>query len=134
MYLDALKSGLNGRELEVHIIPDGEPFKTSRTWSGIIDKLVGMRALRDANVIALGGGVVGDISGFAAACYMRGIQFLQAPTTLLAQVDASIGGKTGINHEKGKNLIGAFHQPVAVMIDTIHLALPSSQGIQCRHG
>jgi len=68
LYLDTLKSALNGRDLEVHIIPDGEPFKTSRTWSGIIDKLVGMRARRDANIIALGGGVVGDISGFAAAC------------------------------------------------------------------
>ena len=76
-----------------------------------------MKARRDANIIALGGGVVGDISGFAAACYMRGIRFLQAPTTLLAQVDASVGGKTGINHEKGKNLIGAFHQPAAVIID-----------------
>jgi 3-dehydroquinate synthase len=118
LYLDALKSALNGRDLDVHIIPDGEPFKTSQTWSGIIDKLVGMQARRDANIIALGGGVVGDISGFAAACYMRGIRFLQAPTTLLAQVDASVGGKTGINHEKGKNLIGAFHQPAAVMIDT----------------
>jgi 3-dehydroquinate synthase len=117
LYLEVLKSALTGRDLELHIIPDGEPFKTSQTWSGIIDKLVGMRARRDANVIALGGGVVGDISGFAAACYMRGIRFLQAPTTLLAQVDSSVGGKTGINHEKGKNLIGAFHQPAAVMID-----------------
>jgi len=118
LYLDALKSALKGRDPEVHIIPDGEPFKTSRTWSGIIDRLVEMQARRDANIIALGGGVVGDISGFAAACYMRGIRFLQAPTTLLAQVDASVGGKTGINHAKGKNLIGAFHQPAAVMIDT----------------
>jgi len=121
LYLDALKSALSGKDLAVHIIPDGEPFKTSETWSGIIDKLVSMRARRDANIIALGGGVVGDISGFAAACYMRGIRFLQAPTTLLAQVDASVGGKTGINHEKGKNLIGAFHQPAAVMIDTATL-------------
>jgi len=121
LYLDALKSGLQDRNPEVHIIPDGEPFKTSETWSGILDKLVGMGARRDAQVIALGGGVVGDISGFAAACYMRGIRFLQAPTTLLAQVDASVGGKTAINHRKGKNLIGAFHQPAAVVIDTATL-------------
>lgn len=118
LYLEALKPALGGREIEVHIIPDGEPFKTAETWYGIIDKLVGMQARRDANIIALGGGVVGDITGFAAACYMRGIRFLQAPTTLLAQVDASVGGKTAINHEKGKNLVGAFHQPAAVMIDT----------------
>jgi 3-dehydroquinate synthase len=121
LYLEALKSGLNEQNPEVHIIPDGEPFKTSETWSGIIDKLVSMRARRDTQIIALGGGVVGDIAGFAAACYMRGIRFLQAPTTLLAQVDASVGGKTAINHEKGKNLIGAFHQPAAVIIDTATL-------------
>jgi len=121
LYLDALKAGLSGREPLVHIIPDGEPLKTVATWSGIIDQLVGMRARRDANVIALGGGVVGDISGFAAASYMRGIRVLQVPTTLLAQVDSSVGGKTAINHEKGKNLIGAFHQPAAVMIDTATL-------------
>ncbi len=118
LYLDVLRSGLHGRNIEVHIIPDGERFKTAETWYGIIDKLVGMRAHRDANIIALGGGVVGDITGFAAASYMRGIRFLQAPTTLLAQVDASVGGKTAINHEKGKNLVGAFHQPAAVMVDT----------------
>lgn len=118
LYLETLKSALAGRDLDVHVIPDGEPHKTAETWYGIIDTLVGMRARRDANLIALGGGVVGDITGFAAACYMRGIRFLQAPTTLLAQVDASVGGKTGINHEKGKNLVGAFHQPAAVVIDS----------------
>jgi len=122
LYLDALKSALSGRDLEVHVIPDGEPFKTTETWYRIIDKLVGMQARRDANIVALGGGVVGDIAGFAAACYMRGIRFLQAPTTLLAQVDASVGGKTAINHEKGKNLVGAFHQPAAVVIDSATLA------------
>ena len=104
LYLDTLKSALGGRDLDVHIIPDGEPYKTTETWYGIIDKLVAMQARRDANIVALGGGVVGDISGFAAASYMRGIRFLQAPTTLLAQVDASVGGKTGINHEKGINI------------------------------
>jgi 3-dehydroquinate synthase len=118
LYLDALKSALRSRDHDVHIIPDGEPFKTTETWYAIIDKLVAMQARRDANLIALGGGVVGDITGFAAACYMRGIRFLQAPTSLLAQVDASVGGKTGVNHSKGKNLVGAFHQPAAVIIDS----------------
>jgi 3-dehydroquinate synthase len=122
LYLEPLKSALSIHDPEVHIIPDGEPFKTTETWYGIIDKLVGMQARRDVNIIALGGGVVGDITGFAAACYMRGVRFLQAPTTLLAQVDASVGGKTGINHEKGKNLVGAFHQPAAVVIDSATLA------------
>ena len=122
LYLEALKSAMSAHRPEVHIIPDGEPFKTTETWYGIIDKLVGMQARRDVNIVALGGGVVGDITGFAAACYMRGVRFLQAPTTLLAQVDASVGGKTGINHEKGKNLVGAFHQPAAVMIDSATLA------------
>ena len=122
LYLEALKSGLSGSDPDIHIVPDGEPFKTTETWCGIIDKLVAMRARRDANIVALGGGVVGDITGFAAACYMRGIRFLQAPTTLLAQVDASVGGKTAINHTKGKNLVGAFHQPAAVMIDSATLA------------
>ena len=122
LYLEDLKSALGNRAVEVHILPDGERFKTVETWYGIVDKLVDMQARRDANLIALGGGVVGDISGFAAACYMRGIRFLQVPTTLLAQVDASVGGKTAINHAKGKNLVGAFHQPVAVIIDPATLA------------
>ena len=122
LYLEQLLTSLGGRDIETHVIPDGEPEKTVDTWFGIIDKLVGMRAHRDTNIIALGGGVVGDITGFAAASYMRGIRFVQAPTTLLAQVDASVGGKTAINHEKGKNLIGAFHQPAAVIIDTATLA------------
>lgn len=122
LYLEDLKSALGNRAVEVHILPDGERFKTVESWYGIVDKLVDMQARRDANLIALGGGVVGDISGFAAACYMRGIRFLQVPTTLLAQVDASVGGKTAINHAKGKNLVGAFHQPVAVIIDPATLA------------
>lgn len=121
LYLESLKAALTGRQPETCIIPDGEPFKTPETWYGIIDKLVGMQARRDVNVIALGGGVVGDITGFAAASYMRGVRFIQAPTTLLAQVDASVGGKTGFNHEKGKNLVGAFHQPAAVIIDSATL-------------
>ena len=122
LYLDRVRSALSHRDLRTHIIPDGEQFKTTETWSGILDELVAMQARRDACIVALGGGVVGDIAGFAAAAYMRGIRFLQAPTTLLAQVDASVGGKTGINHQLGKNLIGSFHQPAAVIIDTSTLA------------
>jgi len=122
LYLERLRASLSGHALVAHVIPHGEINKNAETWSGIIDQLVLMNAKRDAVLIALGGGVVGDITGFAAACYMRGVRFVQAPTTLLAQVDASVGGKTGINHAKGKNLIGAFHQPVAVMIDTTTLA------------
>ncbi len=118
LYADRVAAALSGREIHRHILPDGEPFKTLESWSGILDFLVAIRARRDATIIALGGGVVGDIAGFAAASYMRGIRCIQAPTSLLAQVDASVGGKTGVNHERGKNLIGAFHQPRAVIIDT----------------
>ncbi|HET6565404.1 MAG TPA: 3-dehydroquinate synthase [Xanthomonadales bacterium] len=118
LYLDALLASLGDRDCVTHIIADGEPHKTLATWSGIIDQLVGMQARRDCNLVALGGGVVGDICGFAAAAYMRGVRFFQVPTTLLAQVDSSVGGKTGVNHPKGKNLVGAFHQPGMVLIDT----------------
>jgi 3-dehydroquinate synthase len=121
LYLQSLQPALEGLQAEFHVLPDGEQYKTLETWSGILDKLVRMQARRDASLIALGGGVVGDITGFAAACYMRGVRFLQAPTTLLAQVDASVGGKTGINHVQGKNLVGAFHQPAAVFIDSATL-------------
>lgn len=121
LYFEALKPVLGERPFEIHIIPDGEQYKTLDTWYGIIDELVGMQARRDATLVALGGGVVGDITGFAAASYMRGVRFLQAPTTLLSQVDASVGGKTGINHPLGKNLVGAFHQPSAVFIDSATL-------------
>ena len=122
LYLDRVRASLGKRKVEIHIVPDGERFKTVETWYRIIDKLVGMQARRDSNIVALGGGVVGDIAGFAAACYMRGIRCLQLPTTLLAQVDASVGGKTAINHVKGKNLVGSFHQPAAVIIDSATLA------------
>ena len=121
LYLDPLLSTLGQRDIEVHVIPDGEQYKTVKTWQGILDQLVTMQARRDAVIVALGGGVVGDISGYAAASYMRGIRFIQAPTTLLAQVDASVGGKTGVNHVRGKNLIGAFHQPASVVIDSASL-------------
>ena len=98
LYLDALAAGLGERSFDVHVIPDGEQHKTVATWQGIIDKLVSVQARRDTQLIALGGGVVGDITGFAAAAYMRGVRFLQAPTTLLAQVDASVGGKGRRSH------------------------------------
>jgi 3-dehydroquinate synthase len=122
IYLDALRANLAGIAIESISLPDGEAFKTLDVMTTIIDKLVAMGANRDTTVVALGGGVVGDTAGFAAASYMRGIGFIQVPTTLLAQVDSSVGGKTGVNHSKGKNLIGAFHQPQAVLIDTDTLA------------
>ncbi len=128
LYLETLAQALDGRAFETHVIPDGEQHKTVATWQGILDALVGMQARRDACLVALGGGVVGDVTGFAAACYMRGVRFLQAPTTLLAQVDASVGGKTGVNHVRGKNLVGAFHQPAAVVIDSATLdTLPARE-------
>lgn len=128
LYLGRLQTALGDVHAEVHIVADGEQHKTAETWQGILDRLVDMQARRDANLIALGGGVVGDITGFAAASYMRGIRFIQAPTTLLSQVDASVGGKTGINHARGKNLVGAFHQPVAVFIDSATLdTLPARE-------
>jgi len=121
LYLDGLKACLGGKATESINLPDGEAFKTLATASSILDRLVAIGANRDTTVVALGGGVVGDIAGFAAACYMRGVDFVQVPTTLLAQVDSSVGGKTGVNHPKGKNLIGAFHQPRIVLIDTATL-------------
>jgi 3-dehydroquinate synthase len=118
LYLDALIADLAGKQVRVISLPDGEAYKTLETVEDILDTLVEGGANRDTTLVALGGGVVGDITGFAAACYMRGVDFVQVPTTLLAQVDSSVGGKTGVNHAAGKNLIGAFHQPCAVLIDT----------------
>src|ERR1019366_2040669 len=104
------------------LIPDGEAHKTLATWTHVHDRLLAARLDRKSAVLALGGGVVGDMAGFAAASYQRGIAFVQVPTTLLAQVDSSVGGKTGVNHPGGKNLIGAFHPPNAVLIDSETLA------------
>jgi len=118
LYLEALAANLEGKQLRAISLPDGEAYKTLETVEDILDTLIEGGANRDTTVVALGGGVVGDIAGFAAACYMRGVDFIQVPTTLLAQVDSSVGGKTGVNHASGKNLIGAFHQPCAVLIDT----------------
>ena len=117
LYLAALQNRLPPDSAVVSL-PDGEAHKTLLTAAQVLDQLVASHANRDVTVVALGGGVVGDIAGFAAACYMRGVAFIQVPTTLLAQVDSSVGGKTGVNHEQGKNLIGAFHQPGLVLIDT----------------
>jgi len=103
---------------EVLLIPDGEAHKNWATLQDVLTRLLEIRAERSTVVVALGGGVVGDLAGFASAVYQRGMPFVQVPTTLLAQVDSSVGGKTGINHALGKNMIGAFHQPRAVLIDT----------------
>jgi len=106
-----------GYEVLQHTLPDGEQYKNREHFDGIHDALLSARFERKATLIAVGGGVVGDIGGYAAATFLRGIPFIQVPTTLLAQVDSSVGGKTGINHPVGKNLIGAFHQPQAVLTD-----------------
>jgi 3-dehydroquinate synthase len=122
LYLGRLERALAGRRVASSVLPDGERHKTLDTVARVLDALVERRMNRDACVAALGGGVVGDIAGFAAACYQRGIDYVQVPTTLLAQVDSSVGGKTGVNHPGGKNLIGAFHQPRAVVSDIGTLA------------
>ena len=122
LYLEPLQRGLAGKRLGTVILPDGEQFKTLETVGRVLDAMVAQRLNRDACAVALGGGVIGDLTGFAAACYQRGIDFVQVPTTLLAQVDSSVGGKTGVNHPGGKNLIGAFHQPRAVVTDLATLA------------
>jgi len=122
LYLPALAASLQPRRLVEVILPDGERHKTLATAARVLDVLVANRFARDCAVVALGGGVVGDLAGFAAATYQRGVDFVQVPTTLLAQVDSSVGGKTGVNHPGGKNLIGAFHQPVLVVTDTRTLA------------
>jgi 3-dehydroquinate synthase len=114
-----LRGVLGSRHREVHIcvLPDGEAFKDWRHLNTIFDALLSRGADRKTVIYALGGGVVGDMAGFAAACYMRGVPFVQIPTTLLAQVDSSVGGKTAVNHPLGKNMIGAFYQPVKVLCD-----------------
>jgi len=110
------------------VVPDGEQAKEWRTLDQILDALMAARCDRQTTLIALGGGVVGDLAGFAAAVYQRGVPFIQLPTTLLAQVDSSVGGKTGINHPRGKNMIGAFHQPRAVITDVATLrTLPARE-------
>jgi 3-dehydroquinate synthase len=118
LYAELLKQGLQGQRVVEVILPDGEQHKTLSTASRVFDVLVANRVGRDAVVLALGGGVIGDLAGFVAACYQRGVDLIQIPTTLLAHVDSSVGGKTAVNHPGGKNMIGAFHQPRAVIADT----------------
>ncbi len=122
LYLDRLAAGLDGLAWDRVVLADGEQYKTLAGAERVFDALAALRAHRDACVLALGGGVVGDLAGFAAACWMRGVDFLQFPTTLLAMVDSSVGGKTAVNLAAGKNLVGAFHQPRAVVVDTDTLA------------
>ena len=117
LYLARLESALAGLQVESVVLPDGEEYKNLETLNLIFDALLQKRFDRGCTLVALGGGVVGDMTGFAAACYQRGVDFIQVPTTLLSQVDSSVGGKTGVNHPLGKNMIGAFYQPQAVIID-----------------
>jgi 3-dehydroquinate synthase len=117
LYREQVKKALHGTRVTEIVVPDGEQAKGWETLQRVFDALLAARCGRDTLLVALGGGVVGDLAGFAAAVYQRGIDFVQVPTTLLAQVDSSVGGKTAINHPRGKNMIGAFHQPRAVIAD-----------------
>ena len=121
LYLKRVQEALSEFQTASVILPDGEAYKNLETWNLIFDALLGNRFNRSCTLVALGGGVIGDMTGFAAACYQRGVAFIQVPTTLLAQVDSSVGGKTGVNHPLGKNMIGAFHQPRCVIADTASL-------------
>ncbi|HRD49147.1 MAG: 3-dehydroquinate synthase [Candidatus Competibacter sp.] len=118
LYLDRARAALAGLRHEAVILPDGERYKTLDTLNEVFTALLHHRLDRNCTLIALGGGVIGDMAGFAAACYQRGVHFIQIPTTLLAQVDSSVGGKTAVNHPLGKNMIGAFYQPRCVLADT----------------
>ncbi|GHF87415.1 3-dehydroquinate synthase [Thalassotalea marina] len=128
LYLEQLQLQLTDFDVDVIILPDGEAQKSLANFERIMSHLLANTHGRDSTLIALGGGVIGDITGFAAACYQRGIDFIQIPTTLLSQVDSSVGGKTAVNHPLGKNMIGAFYQPKAVIIDINSLSsLPARE-------
>ena len=127
LYLEKLKDALSDFNVESVVLPDGEEFKTLETLNKVFDALLKAKFDRSSTLVALGGGVVGDITGYAAASYQRGVNFIQVPTSLLSQVDSSVGGKTGVNHEFGKNMIGAFYQPKAVIIDVDTLDTLSDQ-------
>ena len=128
LYLERLTRTLSNYNVLPVVLPDGEAFKNWETLQTIFDALLTARHDRRTTVIALGGGVIGDMAGFSAACYQRGVDFIQIPTTLLSQVDSSVGGKTGINHPLGKNMVGAFYQPNVVLIDTTTLnTLPARE-------
>ncbi|MCB1823827.1 MAG: 3-dehydroquinate synthase [Candidatus Competibacteraceae bacterium] len=122
LYLERTRAALTGLRHEAVILPDGEQHKTLVVLNEVFTALLRHRFDRNCTIVALGGGVVGDMAGFAAACYQRGVHFIQIPTTLLAQVDSSVGGKTAVNHPLGKNMIGAFYQPRCVLADTDTLA------------
>ncbi|MDD0973651.1 3-dehydroquinate synthase [Pseudomonas fontis] len=121
LYMERLSKTLGAYKVLPVVLPDGEAYKNWETLQLVFDALLTARHDRRTTVVALGGGVIGDMAGFAAACYQRGVDFIQVPTTLLSQVDSSVGGKTGINHPLGKNMVGAFYQPNAVLIDTASL-------------
>lgn len=118
LYLKQAEALFEGFHVSTVVLPDGESYKTLDTLNLVFDKLLAEKHSRKTTMVALGGGVIGDMTGFAAACYQRGVSFIQIPTTLLAQVDSSVGGKTAVNHPLGKNMIGAFYQPRLVLIDT----------------
>jgi 3-dehydroquinate synthase len=122
LYLQPVLSALGQRQVDVYQLPDGEAFKTLESYEAVTTFLLNARHNRSTCLVALGGGVVGDLCGFVAATFQRGVDFIQIPTTLLAQVDSSVGGKTAVNHPAGKNMIGAFYQPKAVLADTSVLA------------
>ncbi|TAJ91403.1 MAG: 3-dehydroquinate synthase [Gammaproteobacteria bacterium] len=122
LYLDQVMTALSGCNIGSVTLEDGEKYKTLDALNAVITRLLELGFSRDCLLVALGGGVIGDITGFAAACYQRGVDYIQVPTTLLAQVDSSVGGKTAVNHALGKNMIGVFYQPVAVLADTRTLA------------
>lgn len=128
LYLEKAQDSFPGKRIDSVVLPDGEYYKTWDVLNRIFDQLLDKRHTRKTTLVALGGGVIGDMTGFAAASYQRGVDFIQLPTTLLAQVDSSVGGKTGINHPRGKNMIGAFLQPKCVLIDTHSLeTLPARE-------
>ena len=129
LYLDQLLTVLTGMRVTCQILPCGEDTKSLHTVTQLFDTMLEASCSRSVTVVALGGGVIGDIAGFVAACYHRGVEFLQVPTTLLAQVDSAVGGKTGINHPLGKNMIGAFHQPRCVVVDIDTLATLESRQV-----
>ena len=128
LYLPKVRQALRDARVVEIVVPDGEQAKSWQTLERVFDALLEARCGRDTLLVALGGGVVGDLAGFAAAVYQRGMPFVQVPTTLLAQVDSAVGGKTAINHARGKNMIGAFHQPLAVVSDVAALdTLPARE-------
>ncbi len=131
LYRDMIAVWKEALDCVVYEMPDGERYKTIETWSAILNFLLESKLERSSIVIALGGGVVGDVAGFAAASFLRGVGCVQVPTTLLAMVDSSVGGKTAVDHPLGKNLIGAFHQPKLVYVDTSFLSTLSDQQFMC---